>query len=643
MPEGRKGVGKTHVSRDHSGDAGNEQAIGNEPTDMASVRLPMRGAVVDGRYNVIESIGDGGFGWVFKVEHKLLGRVFAMKILHPRIADDPSWIKRFAEEAKATSLIGHENIVFVTDFGQCQQYGYYFTMEYLDGVTLSDLIAHYEYMALEDTMKFAIAAGSALSAVHDLGIVHCDLKPGNVMVLDRPRREPVWKFLDFGTSTFVIDAADSDYVYGTPAYMAPEQAIGREVDAKADQFSLGCIIYEMLTGKIPYQTLVWEDAFPENRKKYPPKPIHEVRDDVPPELFDVISRAIDLRRAYRWPSVEAFVEAMQGVVSLDEFKATEDPLDLKVSSDDQTFARSLTAPRVTMPALAEASVVVDIDDSDAVDELTSITLNFRSAARLRREWRRNLIGGSIFVPTPNVLDLGTPIEITLLYQDEFHAFTFRGVVTSHSHSEDGKEKVGFGMGIRPEGLRELKQFLRGLQLGLGLSQDDVLSAARGMREEDRLTAGEAYLLSRLESPTPVGRARAAVSGLPFEFEDAVANLVDKGLLAVEQGGHMSEAEIVRSEAVAVTPNIVAVKFNLEERQRAMELVEFHMHRANYLAALSVLRRAIAFASDEPEFHFLYGKIQAEFNDDRSTAMRAVDTAIRLRPNETRYTEFKENL
>ncbi|MFW6053582.1 MAG: serine/threonine protein kinase, partial [Persicimonas sp.] len=147
--------------------------------------LPGPGAEIDGRYRVVDRIGEGSYGWVFAVEHLLLGQTFAMKILHPRIASEPSWIARFREEAKSTALIGHENIVFVTDFGKCPDWGSYFIMEYLEGRTLEEVLSDGEPLGVQRSVQIAMQAAGALSAAHDQGIVHRDLKPGNIMLVER--------------------------------------------------------------------------------------------------------------------------------------------------------------------------------------------------------------------------------------------------------------------------------------------------------------------------------------------------------------------------------------------------------------------------------------------------------------------------
>ena len=227
-------------------------------------RSPNIGGLIDSRYRVIKRLGSGSFGEVVLVEHTFLGQRFAMKLLHHDIAEDPSWVLGFYEEARATSLIGHENIVFITDFGRCPTYGYYFVMEYLDGHLLQQIKRSHRGRAdypLQRAVEIGIQVSHGLAAVHDIGIVHCDLKPANVMIIDRPDGSILCKILDFGISNRVVGSLEGDTsVFGTPTYMAPEQTVTMEVSGRADQFSLATILYELLVGRLPWDIRHWDHA-----------------------------------------------------------------------------------------------------------------------------------------------------------------------------------------------------------------------------------------------------------------------------------------------------------------------------------------------------------------------------------------------
>ena len=372
---------------------------------------PSPGSLVGGRYRVERELGQGGFGNVYLVCHDLLGHRFAMKVLNTRIANDPDWVARFREEARATSLIGHENIVYVTDFGQDETFGYYFVMEYLEGRPLDEIIAKEETVAPERILKFVHSAASALGAVHELGIVHCDLKPSNVFSVRRSGRDELWKLLDFGTSTIVMSAVESEVLYGTPRYMAPEQSIGADVDGRADQFSLACIVYEMLTGTAPWDVRNWLQAMPEQRSQRPPRPPSKLRRDCPPGWDEVIARALSVDRSQRFDTIDEFSRALQSSSSSVDWTPSVEPLDVRRVG---AIERTHTAPSVEiLSSLEQSSMTIGLDGGATVTDLPTVSVMFRSRDRLIREYRRSLGVGGIFVPSDDLLPLRARVWLEL--------------------------------------------------------------------------------------------------------------------------------------------------------------------------------------------------------------------------------------
>lgn len=269
--------------------------------------LPEPGDVIDGRYEVIRHLGAGGFGCVFEVNHAQLERRFALKVLTPHVAHRAGWAARFREEARATSQIGHPNIVFITDFGSSERFGDYFVMEHLDGLTLAEVLASGP-LTLDQTVELARAAGAGLDAAHDREIVHCDLKPGNIFRVGGAER-PRWKLLDFGASSIVMSAVETHTVYGTPRYMAPEHAVGGAVDRRADVFSLGVVIYEAIAEQGPWDTRNWYQATRQWRSEHPPRRPSEIS-AAPASWDDVILRAIAVSPDDRYATAGEFADAL---------------------------------------------------------------------------------------------------------------------------------------------------------------------------------------------------------------------------------------------------------------------------------------------------------------------------------------------
>jgi serine/threonine-protein kinase len=215
--------------------------------------------VVNGKYEILSPLGEGGMGVVYKVRHLLLPtkNIFALKILRPRFSQDDEFRNRFLREAELTMELTHENIIQVRDFGMTEDGQLFFTMDYFPGRTLKDFIT--ERGPLEPSRAVDIASEilQALGEAHRLGIVHRDLKPDNVLVAAPPDGPLKVRVLDFGIAKLVEGGNDArtltgGQLIGTPKYMAPEQASGESVDCRADLYSLGIILYEMLSGRVPF-------------------------------------------------------------------------------------------------------------------------------------------------------------------------------------------------------------------------------------------------------------------------------------------------------------------------------------------------------------------------------------------------------
>ena len=215
------------------------------------------GRIVDGRYRVIELIGRGGMGVVYKVEHLRMGKIAAMKVLHRDLADDPEVGQRFEREAAAVSRLDHPNTVHVFDFGTTQG-ALYLIMEYVRGPDLARVVDRDGPMPFARAAPLLVQMLGALAEAHELGIVHRDLKPDNVLLTRTTGGRDFAKVLDFGLAKMMgpgmaPDVSERAQIIGTPYFMAPEQIRGDEVDPRTDVYSLGALMYRLLTGTHPYQ------------------------------------------------------------------------------------------------------------------------------------------------------------------------------------------------------------------------------------------------------------------------------------------------------------------------------------------------------------------------------------------------------
>jgi serine/threonine protein kinase len=262
----------SELGRDSSEHLGRNSGL----RDVVDGRRSLVGSIIDERYEVLQLLGEGGMGCVYRVRHRVLGRLFALKALRPEYARDHALAERFVQEARAAASIAHPNVVGITDFGVFGDGQPYFVMELLEGRTLGSVLRERSTIEPEEVARMARAMACALAAAHAVGVIHRDLKPDNVMLLGDGTVTAGLKVLDFGLAVLLGASrlSSEDVVYGTPQYMSPEQARGDPIDARIDVYALGILMYEMLTGRVPFEAdsqtdvlskHLHEDAMPPSR------------------------------------------------------------------------------------------------------------------------------------------------------------------------------------------------------------------------------------------------------------------------------------------------------------------------------------------------------------------------------------------
>jgi tRNA A-37 threonylcarbamoyl transferase component Bud32 len=288
----------------------------------APTSKPRIGCVIDGRYRLLDVIGRGGMGAVFRAEHMLMHKEVAIKILHPELGRIDGVARRFEREARSVSRLSHEHIIRVTDFGRTADGELFLVMELLRGEPLGAVLARGGRLPVERAVGVMRQVLDALDHAHRLGVVHRDLKPDNIMLARRDdlhERDHV-KLLDFGIAKINEDAAASDgappltqagVTFGTPHYMAPEQATAEATDARADLYACGVILYEMLTGRRPFEAASVVQVLSMHLTMPPTSPRKLVPEAHLPEALDaVVLRALAKRREDRYQSASQFRQVL---------------------------------------------------------------------------------------------------------------------------------------------------------------------------------------------------------------------------------------------------------------------------------------------------------------------------------------------
>src|SRR3954470_5028764 len=282
--------------------------------------------ILGGEYLILEKIGTGGMGSVYKASQPAMKRMVAIKILHPKLANRKDLTSRFRREARAMSQLSHPNTVKVFMYGEMEEDGsLYIVMEMLEGKNLNQAVRKDGPIPTERAIPILIQVCGALQEAHELGIVHRDLKPENIFLSKQGGIADYPKVLDFGLAKVTerqmqpgsIILTQEGMVFGTPEFMSPEQAQGKTLDARSDIYSLAVILYEVLTGKLPFDAKRPMENIQLHVQKEPiPLSKRVTGKTFPPELDAAIAKALSKNRDDRFQTAAEFAAALQKSVGI---------------------------------------------------------------------------------------------------------------------------------------------------------------------------------------------------------------------------------------------------------------------------------------------------------------------------------------
>ncbi len=319
-----------------------------------------RGSVIADRYEIIEELGKGGMGKVFRVEDKKIKEEVALKLIKPEIAADKKTIERFSNELKFARKIAHRNVCKMYDLGE-EEGTYYITMEYVPGEDLKSFIRRSRQLNVGTAISLAKQVSEGLSEAHRLGVVHRDLKPQNVMI----DKEGNARIMDFGVARSVEGKGitGAGVMIGTPEYMSPEQVEGKEADQRSDIYSLGIMLYEMLTGRVPFEG---DTAFAigVKQKSESPQDPRELNSQISDDLSKVILRCLEKEKEKRYQSAGEIRSELsrieQGIPTTERVIPKKEPITSKEITVTFRVKKLLIPPLIVIALIIAAVVIIQL-------------------------------------------------------------------------------------------------------------------------------------------------------------------------------------------------------------------------------------------------------------------------------------------
>ncbi len=282
-----------------------------------------QGSVIGEKYEIESLVGDGGMGKVYKAAHKLMKRKVAIKMLHSGLVSQAATLKRFKKEAEASSKLDHTNLVTTLDFGLTPDGRPYLVMDYLEGISFAELLSREKVLKPEHCLKLFVQICAGLEHAHTKGIIHRDIKPNNIFVVEDAKQNQIIKILDFGIAKRVASKDDDELndtrnsiteagtVFGSPLYMSPEQIRGAEVDFRSDVYSVSCLLYQSLTGTPVYEVEDALDCMQLHINKKPEPFSHRCSTaGIPDSLQQIVFRGLEKDPEKRIQSMEEYGELL---------------------------------------------------------------------------------------------------------------------------------------------------------------------------------------------------------------------------------------------------------------------------------------------------------------------------------------------
>jgi len=565
-----------------------------DQTALQSAHELQPGMIIRNKYEILDRIGVGGMGVVYRARHLTFNEVCAIKIVNDVIAGDANFLQRFQKEAVVTRKLRHPNAVRVDDFDYTEDGRPFIVMELVEGKNIGEILQEEGPFRVPRAVRIATQVARALGVAHKLGVVHRDIKPGNILLTTDEQGQETAKVLDFGIAKLREVAGDANagmtmtgMVVGTPLYMSPEQFMGKkageEIDGRTDLYSLGVVLYQMVTAQLPFEgdtlySLMMQHV--EGRVRPPHELVPELH--IPEPLSRVILKSIDKAREQRFQTAEEFIAALDQVANdqaakipapSDQFSSDQiAPIDAtslfrgsqaspvpsktgpSVAANGMTPPLSTAAP-MAAPIAAPASAVSNLNTAPPADSL----LVNSAAQHLFLQPRTFRLKHFLLLMVLGLAAVLVAGAGYLKYQS-WRRLTIESAVTEKlNHAPSAT--------LRQATLRVFVSDARGVTLdGKVPSREDFLAAG----DLAASVPGVTRVINRVEYPAslPAGTSTVAPPGIPGESAES---LINKGSAFLDAGDYPAAIECFRK--AAADPNNKGAQERLDRAQQAQKTEE----------------------------------------------------------------------
>lgn len=400
------------------------QFCSTDGTALVAVEEPQTagaliGKVLDKKYKIEKLLGEGGMGVVYQATHIHIESTVAVKVLHKELVSNPQAVERFRREARASGRIHHPHAISVIDFGVAENNIVYIVMEYLEGMTLSKRIRQTGRVSPEETVRIMRDVCAAVDAAHRKGIIHRDLKPDNIM-LQRVDGQETVKVLDFGIAQLKsltgasMELTQQGTVIGTPFYMSPEQCVGKELDPRSDIYSLGVILFEMLTGRLPFKAESTMAVIIKHTTEAPPR-LRQIEPAVPVTLEVVTLRALAKSPAERQASAAALARELENAIAkskqrLSPVAPVDDPYRTVITGDTHIIGGPAGAETDVLEGQVTAPMVSEADASAKTETVSAVPSSELDRTQVTSPAERRHTAGSALDSTSPTVITAAPVD-----------------------------------------------------------------------------------------------------------------------------------------------------------------------------------------------------------------------------------------